>query len=156
MAIRKIRLVPDDILRKKSRPVEAVDGGVQELIQDMLETMYQVNGVGLAAVQVGVLKRVIVMDISENCDQPIVMINPELVHKEGTQMFREACLSIPGLSGMVERPALVVVKGLDPNGKPQELSCEGDLAVVMCHELDHLDGILYTDIATELFQPDHG
>ena len=154
MAIRKIRLVPDDILRKKSRPVEVVDERVQELIEDMLEGMYKAEGIGMAAVQVGVLKRIVVMDISEERNQPIVMINPEVTHSEGSQVHREACLSIPDLSGTVERPALVVVKGLDRNGKPQELRCDGDLAVVMCHELDHLDGILYTDIATEFFGPD--
>ena len=154
MAIRKVRLIPDDILRKKSRPVEVVDGRVQDLVEDMLEGMYKADGIGMAAVQVGVLRRVIVMDVSEERNQPIVFINPKVTHSEGSQVHREACLSIPDLSGTVERPAIVVVEGLDRNGDPQEMRCEGDLAVVMCHEIDHLDGILYTDVATEFFGPD--
>ncbi|MCL2235241.1 MAG: peptide deformylase [Defluviitaleaceae bacterium] len=154
MAIRKVRLIPDDILRKKSRIVEVVDGKIQDLVEDMLEGMYKADGIGMAAVQVGVLRRVIVMDVSEERNQPIVFINPEITHSEGKQVHREACLSIPDLSGTVERPAIVVVKGLDRNGEPQEMRCDGDLAVVMCHEIDHLDGILYTDIATEFFGPD--
>ncbi|MCL2854732.1 MAG: peptide deformylase [Defluviitaleaceae bacterium] len=151
MAIRKIRLVPDEILRKKSRSVEVVDKKIQDLVEDMLEAMYRSEGIGMAAVQVGVLRRVVVMDVSEERNRPIVIINPEILHSEGSQVHQEACLSIPDLSGTVERPYLTIVKGLDRNGEPQELRCEGDLSIVVNHEIDHLDGILYTDKATEFF-----
>ena len=154
MAMRKLRLIPDDLLRKVSRPVVDVDARIQDLIEDMLEVMYRNEGVGLAAVQVGVLKRIVVMDVSEKRNRPIVVINPEVLHREGSQEHREACLSVPDLSGTVERPYITIVKGLDRNGEPLQLHCKEILSVVMNHELDHLDGILYTDKATEFFGPD--
>ena len=154
MALRQVRISPDDILTKKSRPVVEVNDKIKELVADMKETMYSTEGVGLAAVQVGVLRRVLVIDVSDDGTDPIVAINPEVLHREGTQQEREACLSVPRLSGMVERPAIIVIKALDEHGKEFELECDGFLAVAMCHELDHLDGILYDSKATQLFEED--
>ncbi len=144
MALRNIRTEGDPILGKISKPVLEMNDKTKVLIGDMLETMYHANGVGLAAVQVGVLKRVIVIDISEEGDSPIILINPEIVDKSGSQTGDEGCLSVPGKSGVVTRANHVKVKAF--NEKMELFELEGDelLARAIQHEVDHLDGILYT------------
>lgn len=146
MALRPIRLDGDPVLRKKSRAVDEINDRVLTLLDDMVETMADANGVGLAAPQVGVLRRVIVIDIGEG---PIKLINPEFVDRTGTQIEVEGCLSIPDLAGTVERPERVKVKYLDENGKEQVIEGTDLLARALCHEIDHLDGILYTDRVIE-------
>lgn len=145
MAIRTIRTVGDPVLRKKSKLVEEVTDKMRMLIEDMLETMYEANGVGLAAPQIGILKRIVVIDIYDETGAK-VLINPEILEKEGKQVGPEGCLSIPGQSGLVERPMWVKAKALNENG--EEIIIEGTelLARAICHEVDHLDGILFTDI----------
>ena len=149
MALRQIRLDGDDILRKKCKEVKEMNERTKTLIADMLDTMYDAGGVGLAAPQVGVLKRIVVIDIDyENpYDNPYVLINPVIIEKEGEQCGDEGCLSIPGKVAEVTRPERVVVKFL--NGDMEEVTLEAtDLfARAICHELDHLDGVLYKDIA---------
>ncbi|MBQ9200521.1 MAG: peptide deformylase [Lachnospiraceae bacterium] len=147
MAIRNIRIDGDDILRKKCKPVEKMTDRINTLIDDMFDTMYAANGVGLAAPQVGVLKRIVVIDVMD--DNPLCLINPYIVSSDGEQEGEEGCLSLPGLSGNVKRPNHVVCKALDRN--MQEITVEGEelLARAICHELDHLDGILYKDLATD-------
>lgn len=142
MALRSIRKIGDELLRKKSKKVEKIDDRIQILLDDMLETMYESNGVGLAAPQVGILKRVVVIDIGEG---PVFLINPEIIKSEGSYIDEEGCLSVPGEQGPVERPYKVTVKALDRNGK--EIVVEGEelMARALCHEIDHLDGILYVD-----------
>lgn len=142
MAIRNIRRIGDDVLRKKSKPVEKIDDRIKILIEDMIDTMYESEGVGLAAPQVGVLKRLVVIDVG---DGPMVLINPEIVKTEGAYVDIEGCLSIPGESGEVERPEKVTVRAMDENGVVREIEGEELLARAFCHELDHLDGILYVD-----------
>ena len=150
MALRTIRIVNDDILHKVSRPVLQVNDKIRQLLDDMLETMYHAGGVGLAAVQVGILRRLLVIDISENGDSPLEFINPEIVSHKGSQTVWEGCLSIPGQSGKVVRPAVTVVRALDRFGQPFEMRCDDQLAVALNHEMDHLDGILYTQKALEI------
>lgn len=145
MAIRQIVTEGDEVLRKVSRPVGELDSRLQVLIDDMLQTMYASNGVGLAAPQVGVLRRLFVMDVQDETG-PWVMINPTIVSKEGSQTGQEGCLSIPGSWGDVERPAVVVIEATDRNGKPFALRAEGLKAVCICHENDHLDGVLFRDL----------
>lgn len=143
MAIREIRKKGDEILRKKSKPVREINDRINELIDDMLDTMYDADGVGLAAPQVGVLKRICVIDVGEG---PIVLINPEKVEESKEQVQAvEGCLSIPGVYGEVKRPARVVVKALDRKGEPFTVEGTGMLARALCHEIDHLDGILFED-----------
>ena len=144
MALRNIRIDGDDILRKKCRPITEMTPKIQELIDDMLETMYEAEGVGLAAPQVGILKRLVVIDVGEG---PIVLINPEIVEKSDEQTGMEGCLSLPGKAGEVTRPNHVVCKAF--NEDMEEITVEGEelLARAICHELDHLDGILYKDLA---------
>ena len=144
MALRNIRIDGDDILRKKCRPITEMTPKIQELIDDMLETMYEADGVGLAAPQVGMLKRLVVIDVGEG---PIVLINPEIIEKSGEQTGMEGCLSLPGKAGEVTRPNHVVCKAF--NEDMEEITVEGEelLARAICHELDHLDGILYKDLA---------
>ena len=141
MAIRNIRTLGDEILRKKAKEVTEMTPRIQELIDDMFETMYQANGVGLAAVQVGMLKRVVVIDIG---DGPIELVNPEITMREGEQRESEGCLSLPGKYGVTVRPMKVQVKAQDRNGKWQVFTGEGLKARAFCHEIDHLDGILFT------------
>ncbi len=145
MAIRKIRIIGDSILEKKSRPIKKLDERTKTLIEDMLDTMYDANGVGLAAPQVGVLKRIITIDVSEERGKPLILINPEIIDSSGEQMDFEGCLSVPGQSGQVERPNYVKVKAFDEN--MEEIIVEGEelLARALCHEIDHLDGKLYVD-----------
>ena len=144
MAIRNIRTDGDDILRKVCKPVKEMTPRIRELIDDMFETMYEANGVGLAAPQVGVLKRIVVIDVFD--DNPLVLINPEIVESDGEQVGEEGCLSLPGLAGEVARPAHVVCKALDREMKPITVEGTELLARAICHELDHLDGVLYKDL----------
>ena len=144
MALRNIRTEGDPILGKISKPILEMTEKTRILIQDMLETMYHANGVGLAAVQAGVLKRVVVIDVSEEGNDPIILINPEIIDKSGSQTGDEGCLSVPGKSGVVTRAMKVKVKAFDENMKVFELEGEGLLARAIQHEVDHLDGILYT------------
>ena len=147
MALRTLRIAQDDILHKVSRPVVQVNDKTRQLLDDMLETMYHAGGVGLAAVQVGILRRLLVIDVTEEGTNPLEFINPEIVWQKGTQIGWEGCLSIPGKSGKVERPAITVVRAIDRFGQPFEMRCDGQLAVALNHEMDHLDGILYTQKA---------
>ena len=143
MALRTIRVEGDPVLTKKSRPVEEMTPKISELITDMLDTMYDAMGVGLAAPQVGILKRIVVIDVGEG---PIVLINPEILETSGEQTGDEGCLSVPGMAGQVTRPNYVKVKALDANMK--EVIYEGEelLARAFCHEIDHLDGKMYTEL----------
>ena len=143
MAIRKIiELGTDDILRKRCRKVEKFDDRLHTLLDDMAETMYANEGAGLAAPQVGLLKRCVVIDVGEGL---IELVNPKIVSTEGEMTVIEGCLSVPGRSGRVVRPEKVTLKAQDRHGNPLEMSGEGFLAMAMCHELDHLDGVLYVD-----------
>ncbi len=144
MALRNIRIEGDPILTKISKPVVEMSNKLITLIEDMLDTMYEANGVGLAAPQVGVLKRIVVMDVSEEGDEPIIMINPEIIDKDGSQTGEEGCLSAPGKSGVVTRAEYVKVRAFDENMEVFELEGNGLLARCIQHECDHLDGIMYT------------
>ena len=145
MALRNIRIEGDPILRKVCRPVTEVNDRTTELIEDMLDTMYDASGVGLAAPQVGVLRRICVIDISENGDNPVIMINPEIIESSGSQTGPEGCLSVPGKQGTVTRPNYVKAKAYDMD--MNEFIVEGEelMARAICHETDHLDGVLYID-----------
>ncbi|MBU3195578.1 peptide deformylase [Clostridium algidicarnis] len=145
MALRNIRIYGDPILRKKSKPVEVVNDRIKILIKDMFQTMYYEDGVGLAAPQVGILKRVVVVDIGEG---PIALINPEIISKEGSYIDTEGCLSLPEEQGDVERPQHIKVKALNEEGKEINFDAEDLFARAICHEVDHLDGILFTDKVT--------
>lgn len=149
MAIRNIRKIGDKVLTKVSREVNAVDNKTGVLIDDMIDTLYNAEGVGLAAPQVGVLKRIIVVDVSEEANDPIVLINPEIIESDGSQIGNEGCLSVPGKVGTVERPNHVKVKAYDRDMK--EFTMEGTelLARALCHEIDHLNGILYVEKVTD-------
>ena len=142
MAIRKIRIMGDRILTKKCRPVDEVTPKIKTLIKDMLDTMYDAYGVGLAAPQVGILKRIVVIDVG---DRPWILINPEITETSGSQTGDEGCLSLPGKSGTVTRPNVVTVKAYDENMEPFTLTGEGLLARAICHECEHLDGIMYVE-----------
>ena len=142
MAIRNIRTMGDEVLTKKCKEVKEVNERTKELIEDMLDTMYEADGVGLAAPQVGVLKRIVVIDVGEG---PIVMINPVITETSGSQTGNEGCLSVPGKNGIVTRPNNVKVEFFDENMEKYELEGEELLARAICHECEHLDGILYVD-----------
>ena len=146
MALRTIRVEGDPVLTKISRPVDKMTPRIQDLITDMLDTMYDAMGVGLAAPQVGILKRIVVIDVGEG---PIVLINPEILETSGEQTGDEGCLSVPGMAGQVTRPNYVKVKALDVNMEEQILEGEGLLARAFCHEIDHLDGKMYTELVEE-------
>ena len=139
-----MHIVPDPILRQKAKRVSSIGGSLQRLIDDMIETMQEANGVGLAANQVGVLQRVVVIQLPED-EEPRVFINPEIIRREGEREVEEGCLSIPGYRGMVRRSVKVRAKGLDRNGKQVRVSAEELLAQALEHEIDHLDGTLYID-----------
>jgi peptide deformylase len=147
MAILAIRLYPDPVLRAPGRPVSRFDAELDKLVSDMIETMHAAPGVGLAAPQVGVGLRLAVVDLSvgKDAQQLYVLINPELVEKAGSDLDVEGCLSLPGITDKVERPERVRVRALDRRGNPFELPAEGFLARAVCHEIDHLHGILFTD-----------
>ncbi|MCM1025446.1 MAG: peptide deformylase [Roseburia sp.] len=143
MAIRNIREIGEEVLTKKCKPVTEMTPRIRELIEDMLETMYEANGVGLAAPQVGVLKRIVVIDTTG--EDPYILINPRIVESSGEQTGSEGCLSVPGKSGQVTRPAYVKAVALDVNMKEFEVEGTELLARAICHELDHLEGHLYVE-----------
>ncbi len=147
MAVLPIRIYPDPVLRAKCREVKELDAGLRKLAADMVETMHAAPGVGLAASQVGVDVRLAVVDLSvgEDPKQIYVVVNPEIVHREGSEVAEEGCLSLPGINDKVERPTRVTVRAVDLEGKPFEIQAEEWLARAFCHEIDHLNGILFTD-----------
>lgn len=145
MALRQIRYDGDDILRKKCKEVKEMNDRTLTLIEDMFETMYDANGVGLAAPQVGILKRIVVIDV--DYETPYVLINPVIIEKDGEQTGEEGCLSLPGKVGTVTRPNHVICRCLNEDMEEVEIEGEGLLARAICHELDHLEGILYKDVA---------
>lgn len=152
MAIRTILHYPDPRLRRKAEPVAEVSDEIRRLIDDMAETMYAAPGIGLAAVQIGIPQRVIVIDLSEARNELKVFINPEILSKEGEQTFEEGCLSVPGIFEEVTRAARVRVRALDREGRPFELEAEGLLATCLQHEIDHLDGKVFVDYLSRLKQ----
>ena len=145
MALREIRVEGDPILNKVCKPVDKLSDRQKTLIEDMLDTMYEANGVGLAAPQVGVLRRIVVIDVGDE-HGPYILINPEIIEQDGEQTGSEGCLSAPGKAGTVTRPNHVIVKALDENMEEQQYEGEGLLARAFCHELDHLDGHMYTEL----------
>ena len=146
MAIRIIRTYGDDILRKKGKVVDEINQRILLLIKDMIETMYNSKGVGLAAQQVGILKRIVVIDVGNG---PMAIINPEIIEVLGSQLSNEGCLSLPGIQKDVVRPEKVRVKALNEKGEEIVIEGEGLLAIALCHEIDHLDGVLFIDKAIE-------
>ena len=150
MAIRDILHYPDPRLRNRAQAVERVDDAVRRLVDDMLETMYAAPGIGLAAIQVNVPKRVITIDISEHGDQPLCLINPEILELAGSIETEEGCLSVPGIYESVERADAIRARGLDRDGQAVEFEAEGLLAVCVQHEIDHLDGKLFVDYLSQL------
>lgn len=148
MAIRNLRYDKDEVLRKRSREIETIDNKIRELAIDMLDTMYKFDGVGLAAPQVGILKRIITIDIGEG---PKVLINPVIKKASGKQTGEEGCLSFPNVFGEVDRPETVVVEAFDIDGNKIKIKAKGLEAVVLSHEIDHLDGILFVDKAYDMY-----
>ena len=150
---RKILIEPDPLLRKKSEPLEKVDDEIRKLMRDMLETMYDAPGIGLAAVQIGICKRMIVIDITkdEKKKNPLFLINPVIIKKsDKTSIYEEGCLSLPGQYAEIERPAECFLKYVDLNGKEKELKAEGLLSTCIQHEVDHLNGVLFIDYLSKL------
>ena len=150
---RKILIEPDPILRKKCEPLEKVNDETRKLMDEMLETMYEAPGIGLAAVQIGILKKLIVIDISkgEEKKNPLFLVNPKIVHQsKETSIYEEGCLSLPGQFAEIERPAKCIVNYIDYNGKENELKANGLLATCVQHEIDHLNGILFIDYLSKL------
>ena len=147
MALRNLRFNGDEILRKKSKEVTVIDNKIKTLLDDMLDTMYENDGVGLAAPQVGILKRVVTIDVDD--ENIFRMINPKITKSSGEQIDQEGCLSVPELKGDVNRPMNVTAVYTDENGKEVTLEAEGMLARCICHEIDHLDGILFIDKAAK-------
>ncbi|MDF2587251.1 MAG: def 1 [Anaerocolumna sp.] len=151
MALRQIRLYDDPLLRKTSKTVNQVDDKIRLLLDDMAETMYHSKiGGGLAAVQIGILKRLVVIDMGQGL---IKLVNPVIINKEGTQKVIEGCLSIPNKWGKLNRPASVTIKALNENGDEITITGTGDLAKCICHEIDHLEGVLFTDFVEEYLDP---
>jgi peptide deformylase len=150
MALLQILEFPDPRLRTRAQPVTQVDASLRQLVDDMFETMYSAPGIGLAATQVNVPKRLLVIDISDRRDQPLVLINPDVVAREGVEETEEGCLSVPGVFDKVTRAEKILVRALDRDGKPFELEADGLLAVCIQHEIDHLDGKLFVDYLSEL------
>ncbi|AJD32959.1 peptide deformylase [Clostridium sporogenes] len=147
MALRQIRMFDDKILRKKSKVVEVVDDKIRQILNDMADTMYNTeNGGGLAGPQVGILKRLVVIDMGQGL---IKLVNPKIINKEGTQEVIEGCLSIPNTWGKLIRPKKVTIQALNECGKKIILTGTGDLAKCFCHEIDHLEGIVFTDLVTK-------
>ncbi|SHJ07506.1 peptide deformylase [Clostridium cavendishii DSM 21758] len=147
MALRQIRVYGDEILRKKSREIKEVDDRVRQILNDMADTMYNTeNGAGLAAPQIGILKKLVVIDMGEGL---IKLVNPRILKEEGKQEVVEGCLSIPNVWGKLIRPEKVVVQALNENGEEMILNAKGELAKCFCHEIDHLEGMLFTDLVTE-------
>ncbi|MGR8933824.1 MAG: peptide deformylase [Gammaproteobacteria bacterium] len=150
MSVLTILEFPDERLRKKAEAVSTVDNTVRKLLDDMLQTMYESKGVGLAATQINVHKRVIVIDVSESKDQPVCLINPEIIEQSGSTEGEEGCLSVPGFFENVKRAAAVNITALNREGQRFELEAEGLLAVCIQHEIDHLDGKLFVDYLSPL------
>ena len=153
MSLRKIVIEPDPILRKKSENLEKVDDELKKLLDEMLQTMYAAPGIGLAAVQIGILKRLIVIDISKENEKknPLFLVNPKIISKsESTSIYEEGCLSLPGHFAEIERPAECKVKYLDYNGKEKEITAKGLLSTCIQHEVDHLNGVLFIDYLSKL------
>jgi len=150
MAILDILHFPDDRLRRKATAVDVVDNRVRQLIDDMFETMYEAPGIGLAAVQVNVFERVIVIDVSEDRSEPLALINPEITRLEGVEEMDEGCLSVPGIFEKVKRADAITVKALNRDGESIKMDADGLLAVCIQHEIDHLDGKLFIDYLSEL------
>ena len=150
MAKLEILHFPDDRLRKIAKPVSEVDDNIRQLVDDMFETMYEAPGIGLAATQVNVQKRVVVIDVSHEKEQPLCLINPEIIAKDGVEQHEEGCLSVPGIYETVERAEHIKVKALDRDGNPFELETGDLLAVCIQHEIDHLDGKLFVDYLSAL------
>ena len=153
MPLRNIVVEPDPILRRKSENLEKVDDELKKLLDEMLETMYAAPGIGLAAVQIGILKRLIVIDISKENEKknPLFLINPKIISKsESTSIYEEGCLSLPGHFAEIERPAECKIKYLDYNGKEKEMKAEGLLSTCIQHEIDHLNGVLFIDYLSKL------
>lgn len=151
MAIRIIVKDPDPVLREKAKPVPKITPNIHKLLDDMADTMYDAEGVGLAAPQIGILKRVIVVDVGDD-NGLIEVINPEIVSAEGEQLGPEGCLSIPGLRGDVNRSMKITVKGLDRNGEEIVITASEFLARAFQHEVDHLNGVLFTDLAKSVYR----
>ncbi|MEE8428142.1 MAG: peptide deformylase [Gammaproteobacteria bacterium] len=145
MSLLTVLEFPDPRLRNKAKPVSQIDEGIRQLLDDMFETMYAAPGIGLAATQVNVARRVLVVDISEDKDQPMCFINPEILEQRGAQEMEEGCLSVPGVYEQVSRAEYIKVRALDRDGKPFELETNGLLAVCIQHEIDHLNGKLFVD-----------
>ncbi|HAW93326.1 MULTISPECIES: peptide deformylase [unclassified Arsukibacterium] len=150
MAVLKVLHFPDDRLRTVAKPVASVTPEIKQLVSDMLDTMYDENGIGLAATQVDVHLRVVVIDLSEQRDEPLVLINPEIIARDGNTSYEEGCLSVPQNYASVERAETVTVKALDRNGEPFQLAADGLLAICLQHELDHLVGKLFIDYLSPL------
>lgn len=150
MALRNIVVEGDPILRKRCREVEQVDDRIRMILDDMVETMREAGGVGLAAPQIGMMRRMFVAEPQEG--EVYCFVNPEIVEMEGSQTGDEGCLSVPGYQGTVERPERIRIKGLDRDGNLQEFDFEGWEAIVMCHEFDHLEGILYIDKSDHIYE----
>jgi peptide deformylase len=150
MALLQILEFPDPRLRNRAQPVSQVDAALRTLIDDMFETMYGAPGIGLAATQVNVAKRVLVIDLSEQHDQPLALINPEILERAGVEETEEGCLSVPGYFDKVTRAETIRVRALDRDGKQIEFDADGLLAVCIQHEIDHLDGKLFVDYLSEL------
>jgi peptide deformylase len=151
MAVHEIRMLGDPVLRQRAEPVAVIDDEVRQLMEDMLETMYAADGVGLAAPQIGISRRIIVVDVGEEAVPPFGMANPVIVERSETvERGEEGCLSIPGLKEIVERSARVVVEGVDRDGAPRRIEATGLLARALQHEVDHLDGILFLDRVSPL------
>ena len=151
--LKKIIIEPDPILRKKSEPLEKVNDEVRKLMNDMLDTMYNAPGIGLAAIQIGILKRIVVIDISKDKEkkEPLFLVNPEIISKSSkTSTYEEGCLSLPGQFAEVERPAECVLKYVDYSGNKKELKADGLLSTCIQHEVDHLNGILFIDYLSKL------
>ncbi|MCY6356481.1 peptide deformylase [Clostridium sp. ZS2-4] len=151
MAVREIVKVGNDVLTRKSRRITEVNDEVLELIQDLKDTLYAGDGVGLAAPQIGVLKRAFVIDLRDGSD-PLILLNPKIIKKIGEYEDIEGCLSYPGYEGIVARPRRVVVSGMNEKGKLVQYEAEGFMARAICHETDHLDGILYMDKAKKVYK----
>ncbi len=153
MAIRKIIEIGDDKLRKLAKPVEKFDQRLRLLLKDMAETMYKAPGVGLAAPQVGILRRAVVVDVGDGL---VELVNPEILSRDGEDCGPEGCLSVPGRSGLVSRPEKITLRAQNAQGEPLHMEAEGYLARAICHEVDHLDGVLYVDkMERELFPEDY-
>ena len=150
MALLEILHFPDPRLRNLARPVAEVDDAVRQLVDDMFETMYAAPGIGLAATQVNVAKRIVVIDISEDKTQPLCLINPEIIEKHGVEEMEEGCLSVPGVYDVVQRAERIRVRALDRDGQVFETETDGLLAVCIQHEIDHLDGKLFVDYLSQL------